>query len=376
MMNNRTWLDSLLSCGFRGTITRSGRIGLLTAVVLAGVGGAARLHAAAAKADAGMRAWTSAAGSVIQAQFVEMKAGNVVLRGEKGELFSISPAALSAADREFVQKVLAEAATAMNASVIPAGSNTLATFKGGAWNGAAVVYTNQFFAFTMNKTGGWKLQILDKGTPVGEPLTDGGPGGSYHDKDYKKPGWKAGDSIGRRVGRPLVSFDKRPEQPLMQPASIELAGMLSDGVAFECLITFNFNKIEYSSSIRDPAGITYPTECGISVVFPVSHKFENGTTWDAIVAALAGHRLTIQPQKGNPKVVEYQETLAKDEIRSLEAIGPWGARKIRVDTPEERGTDRWGRLRNYGNNEPYRGFSISRGVVGNGSTGRIMITVE
>ena len=375
-MNNWTCLDSLLSRGFRGMITRSGRIGLLVAVVLAGTVGAARLHAAAAKADPGMRAWTSAAGSVIQAQFVEMKAGNVVLRGEKGELFSINPAALSAADRAFVQKVLDEAATAVTSSIIPAGSNTLATFKGGPWNGAAAVYTNQFFIFTMNKSGGWKLQILDKGIPVGAPLADGGPGGSYHDKVYKKPGWKAGDPIGRRVGRPVVSFDKRPDQPLMQPASIEITGMLADGVAFECFFTFNYNKIIYSNSIRDPAGISYPTASGIAVAFPVSHKFENGTTWEAIVAALDGHRLTIQPQKGNPRVVQYQETLAKDEIRSLEAIGPWGARKIRIDTPEDGGADRWGLLRNYGNNEPYRGFTIGRGVVAKGSTGNITITVE
>ena len=376
-MNVSILLGSSLSRGFRKTATRPGRIWLMAAFLLALTDGPRLLHAAAAKEDTGMRAWTSAAGTVIQAQFVEIKAGNIVLRGAKGELFSISPSALSAADREFVQKLAATAATAATPGVTPASTNTLPAFKGGEWDGMAAVYKHRNFIFTMDKTGGWKLQMLDKDKPVGPPIIDNTPGGSYHDTEYKRPGWKPGDPTGRTTPRRLSSFVKRPDQPLMQPSRIELAGLLTDDAAFELTVAFKDNQIQFTGSITDPAGLTYPTRYNIAARFTASHTFGPGTTWENITSALAGCRITLDPPKGKPQIFEYGNTMSGGAMVSILASGPWGSvRTVRVETPKDNDTGRYGGLINYSNSEPYKGYTVAREIVGKGPTGMIRITVE
>jgi hypothetical protein len=284
--------------------------------------------------------WTSVSGAQVEAKWVGVEEGNlVVLETENGDQLSIPLHALSEAD----QAKAMELAGAENggeeegdaSDYVPKAKNPwLPVFESGPYTDSFAVYDSPYYLFVMNGEG--QSYILPK--DENKQVRDTGIFMRGLSVRFKKPDPKRKNRM-LTQRRPVQEVFENP-QPMMNPSSIELTGLFSNNVSFTKSYAFTPTSITVDYDITDPKDITYPTFQGASGFrLPPSADIADDVPQTEREKMLDGWSLTLYPMRrsasgsSKPTVLQYWEAVHKQEGNVERAVikGPWGARQVTIE---------------------------------------------
>lgn len=212
--------------------------------------------------------WHATSGHVLKAEFIDLKEGVVMMKGEDGQVRNV-PLNLLVAEDQAIAKTLAERAAAAAivastplASTPPAAKDRLPVFAEGPGKGFFAFYANPNFIVRVNDKAVATIICLEGDKPVGKPILVK-LGHSYLDPETHV-----------EVNRGIVSFDEG-YAPMLQPDSITLTGLLKDDVRFGYNLTIKDNTIQTWGWMEDPPKLKTPSVCIPSFAFSASHTFDN-----------------------------------------------------------------------------------------------------
>lgn len=302
-------------------------------LALAGCG-----FAESAGADA-FRAWTSASGAKIEAAFVALEQDTVVLRDRNDRMLRIGLPQLSEPDRAFAREQADRVAA-------PAEPNKLPVFRAGLGQGLHALYEHAHFDAEMDENGVIRVFLKQDGQRVG-------PAFRFAQILYYFPTGEAPRDC------PIIAFSN-PPPPSLQPKQIALAGAMADGVRFAVTYGFQGNTISafargWDSRDRAASASVVRLMCR----FDPSHHIDRGVDQAAREKLLQGCvvRTEQKVRGGNWKEAEFPYWITPDfeDARWMEAVGPWGPRRVRIsaEAAPRGGFRGW----TYPGTELWKGFS-------------------
>jgi hypothetical protein len=238
-------------------------------------------------------------------------------------------------------------------------------FPSGPWQGANAVYQCPNFDAVLSADRVLRIQPKENGKNVGAPVL------------VRFNAYFAQDN--RSVGRELVSLEKRPA-PAMQPKKVELAGHYNEKVRFAVAFTFTDRGVTIDGTIKDPPGLKQPTTLAYAAYFSATHQIPPNTPDEEIKKQVAGNSIKLTDAKRQSRSLEFWEispTLS-NAMAVTEVSGPWGGRRVLIDTPATRTNGgRLGNLGNYYNTPFFKGsWYISRGGSDKAAAGPLTVRVE
>ncbi len=312
-----------------------------------------------------LRSWTSASGSVIEAEYVELKYGRVSLRTKAGKLLAIPLRSLSAEDRTWIKaaEIKRNAPPGIKA---PAKSNALPTFDGGDMDGYHAVYTSRNYDACMTVGGTVEVYPKERGKRVGKAI-------------YMRLACYYHHKIHGYSTRPVTSY-LNPQPPVKQPSQITLRGLLADDVKFGVTYEFSEKGIKGYGYFEDPPDIKFPTMFRINAWLKASHKFANDVSLAEIQELLKDWRVVISPIEGKRRSFTYWESVQGMGLRSKKVVvdaPAFGSREISFTAGNPEKACLVPQI--YSGYSPYQGYSVQLKSYGDNSKSKskyIMINIE
>lgn len=262
--------------------------------------------------------WRAISGHVLKAEFLDLKAGVVILKSEDGEVRNV-PLNLLMPEDQAVAKTLAKRMTSGGLFAFKSGAKgELPVFTEGPGKGAFAFYTNANFMVSVSEKASITITCLENGKPVGKPIL---------------AKWNCSYVVKKKGGSPnrsIVSFDE-DYAPVLQPDILTLSGLLQDKVRFGFDLAIKKNTIQIGGWIEDPPGLQSPTLFTPIFTFRSSHSFGAQVMVVDQKAAVKDLSLTLTPMKGKSLDLPYGD-IPKDyavPLLSAEIKGPvFGSRRV------------------------------------------------
>ncbi len=263
-----------------------------------------------------LRTWTSASGKSVEAEYVGLEHGKVKLRTADGTLVAISARSLSDGDQAWIKEE--EARRNAPAGIRrPEKPHELPVFQEGKWKDYHSVYTARNFDACMTIRGSVQIYPKENGTRVGKPMS------LYVDCYYRDD-----DRVYFAV--PRTAYLDCPD-PVEQPKTVTLAGVLHRDVPFDVTYEFSEEGIKAYGGCQDTREIKHPTMYRLRVKVPPSHKFEDFATAEERNEALEDWWVVTSPVEGKRRTFGYAESLTsmggKNKQVTIDAP-VYGRRKI------------------------------------------------
>lgn len=313
------------------------------------------------------RAWRAINGQSLNAAFVEIKGGAVVLKAEDGQLRSVPLHLLMPSEQSVAKDFAERMASGGIYAVNPAAAGRLPTFAEGPGKKFFAFYTNANFIVRITDKAVATVVCIEDGKPVGKPIHVN-PGLFFTDPQNHQP----------RV-RAIASFDAVPG-PLLQPESIAITGLLADNVRFGFHIAIEDNAVHTWSWAEDPPGIAQPTESNPAFHFASSHRFEAHVLVVDQKAAVKDLSLVLEPMKGKDVVLPYGDIPKgyKGALKSAEIKGPvFGSRRLSLAPGRSRASEM--ELSKLGHGPLFSGYDIrlkKKDAASKDDTARITLKIE
>jgi hypothetical protein len=301
----------------------------------------------AQESPAGLRAWKSATGHEIIAEFLEVKNGAVLLKDANGAVRNIRLVLLSAEDQKLAQELQQQKGAAPSASATAqTASDRLPVFTDGPHKDFHAVYTCPNFVARMRPDTTVDIQCMENGKPAGKPIRLA----SYH--AYHEP------KQNRTVGRRIVSFDKVSE-PTLTPGVLYFEGMLDDQVKFGVGVEFKANTVQAWGWVEDPPGIDKPTSYFRYFSIPDLRTFEAHVPVAEQKKILEPYSINVKPAKGKSIDYPYGDVVKgwASGASQVTVNGPVFEKRMISFTP---GTAKEGTLQPwiYPSFAPYQGYQV------------------
>ncbi len=323
-----------------------------------------------------LRSWTSQSGTTVEAELVEVKNGNVVLKANDGKLLQVPYSGLSDPDKAFiksnfeqVKKAMESAKEAPPKGVIPAkGENRLPVLADSKWSRPSDLRNGmvpddpivESFAHTIYKGANYTAYLDDQAKLFIVPKVM--PGGSEH---------AFNGAI--RLVVPLIYFDAAEEKhmlrkiikyvdppaPSKDPNSVSIKALLEYDAVWEMKIDFSSKSIIVESSVSDPPNLKPGTQSGVTFRFPASHVISPEMKLPEVQRMVSDCSLAF---KGNQKQGKHEEYAKSMNLWSMfyeaEIVNHWHGRTITVDVIEKKGRHKQAKVSNYSGMPLYCGFNI------------------
>lgn len=289
--------------------------------------------------------WRAYGGHAITAEFIEIKAGAVVLKGEDGTMRQVALTLLIPEDQARAKKLDEQKRSAPSHAVAKAAAGKLPLFSEGPGKGFFAVYTHENFVAQLGADAVLRVQCMENGTAVGKPLQ------VYLWSYYKDP-----DKKDQR--RTILSF-KEEYTPVIQPNRLLIEGLMKDGVQFGLGLKFKDNQIETWGWVEDPKGIAQPTECYPVCSFAKTHTFPADLLVVEQKKILAPFSMKVEPLRGKAVVHPYGDRAQgfNQPSKSVEILGPvFGGRKVSLSLISSKACDL--RVWNRAAVAPVEGFDV------------------
>lgn len=225
----------------------------------------------------------------------------------------------------------------------------LPTFQEGPEKGFHAVFRKPKFEAKIKSTGSLVLQCLDKGKPVGKPITVG-------------PTYGYTDSNKRWHGRTVKQFTVYSQQPTLSPKKIQIEGELTDGVTFGLVYEFLNNQVSVSGWVVDPPSIQYPTSYNITSYFYAVKEFEPTVPVADRKKEMAPYSVSVTPVSGSTKKYPYGDVakgMSSSAVKKVLLQGPLYGPMTKVSlsafSPSKAPLQVW----IYQDFAPYQGYSVS-----------------
>ena len=291
------------------------------------------------------RTWTSVSGKSLEAEYVSLEYGKVKLRTSDGAFVSINARALSAGDQAWIKEE--EARRNAPAEIrSPAQPYELPVFKGGEWDGYHAVYTARNFDACMNVRGEILVHPKENGDRIGKHML------LYVDCYYR-------DEDKGYHAIPITAYEDCPD-PVKQPRTLTLAGVLRRDVPFSVTYEFSEEGIKAYGACRDTREIVQPTAYRLRVKVPASHRYEDFATVEERNEALEEWKVVTSPIEGKRRTFGYGDSLTSmgGKNKQVTIDAPlYGTRKICFTTGNYKDANLAPSI--YSGKSLWQGFSVS-----------------
>lgn len=206
---------------------------------------------------------------------------------------------------------------------------TLPTVPKGRWKGAHLVYRGNGWHGTMDDKGNLTVRIEDPKNPretLSPAMLFGNPGAIYYIPGEPK-----------HRSRSIVGFSQSPSEPVNQPETYTLQGMMAHYVQFKVDYRFQPDGIWVKGGYQDPATIDYPSTFRIMTNFHELPNVPKDVTQAQIEEMTEGHLITTKEIVGD-KTKKLKYPYAKiiegfaGSIESVKVIGPWQKARVEIKT--------------------------------------------
>ncbi len=290
--------------------------------------------------------WRAYGGHSVTADFVEIKAGTVVLKGEDGTVRQVPLHLLVPEDQARAKQLDELKRTAPAHAFAKGAAGKLALFSDGPAKGSFAVYTHENFVAKLGADAVLRVQCLEAGKAVGNPIQ------VYLWGGFRDP--KAANAKRRTI----VSF-KEDYKPMIQPDRIYLEGVMSEDVLFGVGFEFKGSTIQSWGWVEDPKTIKFPT-LGFPVCdFSRSHSFPADLLVVEQKKILEPFSLKVQPQSGKPVIHPYGDRVKgfNQPAKTVEILGPvFGGRKVSLALGSSKACELRAWKRNA--SPPFEGFEV------------------
>ena len=180
-----------------------------------------------------------------------------------------------------------------------------------------LVYDGNAYRATMDRNGEMLVQIKDPR----EKSTFLTP--AIH---FKKIEILGGER--RTSPHQLLGYQKYPKAALQQPHQVVLGGLFQGNVEFRIAYRFEKEGITVSTGYADPLGIEYPTR----LIFDTRiSPIDGADAMDEAQKKEAYGKYYLRLKTGSKRLkVPFSEKAMTREIDSVDIVGPWKSRKVRI----------------------------------------------
>ena len=187
----------------------------------------------------------------------------------------------------------------------------------GKWAGTHLVYEGDAYLATMDRNGRMLVQIKhprEKGTFLTPAI---------HFKQLEIIGGKQ-----RTTPQELLGYLKYPKAAVQQPHQVVLGGLFQGNVEFRIAYRFEKEGITVSTGYADPLGIEYPTRLTFDTRI---NPIDGSDAMDEAQkkAAYGKYYLRLKTESDRLKI-PFSEKKVEREIDSVDIVGLWKSRKVRI----------------------------------------------
>jgi hypothetical protein len=196
-------------------------------------------------------------------------------------------------------------------------ASELPVVETGKWADTHLVYDGNAYLATMDRTGEMLVQIKDPR----EKDTFLTP--AIHFARLEILGGEL-----RTAPQKLLGYLKYPEAAVQQPHRIVLGGLVEGNVEFRIVYQFEREGITITAGYADPLGIEYPTRLTFDTRI---NPIDGSDAMDEAQkkAAYGKYYLRLKTESDRLKI-PFSEKKVEREIDSVDIVGPWKSRKVRI----------------------------------------------
>jgi len=237
----------------------------------------------------------------------------------------------------------------------------------GAQKGVYELVKNERYTATVDQFGRVFVQPLEKGAPVGRPVTLSHPHLRRHNETRQRDGGvpitNASFAVEFATGPAMPMTSAQRTRSANVPAGPRIAARFwgnFEGGTFEYNYTFYTNQIRINASCADAKKQKYPVRLWIWTRIPASHTPPPGAT-PATMKQLTQHcRLRIQPTDGKDAEIAYYLPVDRELRRILrtEMVGPWAPRTLSVEAEKQKDGVHLYLNSDEGKDLPWQGFDF------------------
>ena len=187
----------------------------------------------------------------------------------------------------------------------------------GKWAGTHLVYNGDAYLATMDRTGRMLVQIKDpreKDTFLTPAI------------QLEQLAIIGGEQ--RTAPQKLLGYLKYPKAAVQQPRRVVLGGLVEGNVEFRIAYQFEREGITVTAGYADPLGIEYPTRLNFDTgIKPI----DGADAMDEAQMKKAYGKYYLRVKTGSERLkIPFSEKKVEREIDSVDIVGLWKSRKVRI----------------------------------------------
>jgi len=275
------------------------------------------------------REWRAYGGYTLKAALVKLDGDEVVLKAADGSVRNVPLRMLIAEDQTLAKELAAQLAAADLPAAMSGSGNRLSEFTEGPGKGYFAFYENKNFILSISPEAKIRIQCLDAGKPIGKPI-DVDMGHSFISPETHRP-----------EPRRILSFSEA-YQPVLQPDTVTLEGLLVDDIPFGFSLAFEGQSIHLSGWVEDSTAPRDSKDYIPAFKFASTHSFAADVMVEDQKKALEVFWLDVNPLKGRAFKQFYGERPLEmnTALRSVSFHGDiFGSRHLSVSPGPSRASE-------------------------------------
>jgi hypothetical protein len=321
-----------------------------------------------------VRTWTGRGGSSVEAAFVGVKTGNVILKSAEGKLMQIPFKRLSDADQAYLTNELkvnprSLAGDAEPGVIPPRTESRLPVLADSRWARPDEPRQGhvpedpiiESFAHTVYEGTTYTAYVGDEADLSIMPKPESGGSEYAFNGPIRMRCWQSYYDEGKResVARKIVRFIQ-PPAPSRNPARLKLKALLDDSVVWDLELEFAEKSITIETDVADPPKLEPVTQLTLGFRVPRSHLFPDELDLAGMRNAVRDCSLEV---RGEARSETYDNYIRSMTLRGsfVESVikNHWHGRTVTFEVVKRSGRKEQARMSNYKGSNLSTGYNIN-----------------